>query len=243
MVKKQKFMSRLKKQMRSRILQGVLVLVPVGVTLFIMKTIFSLVAGFMQPAVRYVLGFWEMNEVYAEEHRVALAVVVSLVSILFLVMLVYLVGVISAFVVGRRVIGLGEGIVMKIPLVKSVYSASKQVVQSLSLPNRRAFKSAVALEFPSPGMLTIGFITGFIHQPSGRILYKVFVPTVPNVTTGFFEIVGPEKMQMTDLSVEDAFKMIISGGIIAPDALQFRPFTHEEMMGDASVELVNEVQD
>lgn len=227
-------LGRIKRNMRSRILQGLLVVVPIGITLLIMKTLFTFVAGFLLPAVQHMIKTLRADYTFfADVDPMWANVVVSTLSILLLVALVYCVGVVSAFVVGRRVIGVGESLVMRIPLVKSVYSASKQVVQSLSLPDRGAFKATVAIEFPAQGMKTIGFVTGGVTDANGEWLYKVFIPTTPNVTTGFYEIAKAEMLQLTNLTVEDAFKMVISAGMISPEILDLRPFTR-----DAYTELI-----
>jgi uncharacterized membrane protein len=89
----------------------------------------------------------------------------------------------------------------------------------MSLPNRAAFKSVVIVEFPRPGFKAIGFLTGRIQGLEGETLYKVFIPTTPNPTTGYFEIIPPEEVTETNMTTEEAFKMIISGGMVAPEFL------------------------
>jgi uncharacterized membrane protein len=98
-----------------------------------------------------------------------------------------------------------------------VYSATKQVTQAFSVPDRAAFKSVVLLEFPRPGFMAPGFLTGHIQDRDGRKYCKEFIPTSPNPTTGFFEIVRAEAVRATSMSVEEAFKMIISGGLVSAD--------------------------
>jgi uncharacterized membrane protein len=117
-------------------------------------------------------------------------------------------------------IGLFETLVMKIPLVKSIYSASKQVVDSISMPSNSAFKAVVLVEWPKPGMYAVGFLTGNMAGPKGNNLYKVFIPTTPNPTSGFLNLLSPEDVIITTMKTEDAFKMIMSGGIISPESFE-----------------------
>lgn len=87
------------------------------------------------------------------------------------------------------------------------------------MPERNAFKSVVVVEFPRAGLKAIGFRTGYIEDNSGQKYCKVFIPTTPNPTTGFFEIVPINEVIETSVSIEEGFKMIISGGIVSPESL------------------------
>jgi uncharacterized membrane protein len=144
---------------------------------------------------------------------------VSVVSILILLFLLYLVGTVGQLFIGRQLIAIGERVLLRIPLVRTIYSATKQVMQAVSLPDRAAFKSVVLLEFPRPGFMALGFLTGHVQDAQGRRYCKVFIPTAPNPTTGFFEMVPAEEVKETTMTIEEGFKMIISGGIVSPDNL------------------------
>ena len=87
------------------------------------------------------------------------------------------------------------------------------------MPNKDALKSVILVDFPRPGLKAVGFLTGYIQGPSGKRLCKIFIPTSPNPTTGFFEITSAEEITETNLTIEEAFKMIISGGIVSPDTI------------------------
>ncbi len=145
----------------------------------------------------------------------------SVCSIVVLLVLLYLVGAIGQFVVGKRLIKAGETLLMRIPLVRTVYTATKQVAQAVSLPDRAALKSVVLVEFPRPGFKAVGFLTGYIEDSAGKKFCKIMIPTTPNPTTGFFELVPAEDIIETTLTTEEAFKLIISGGIVAPDVIKF----------------------
>jgi len=217
------FWGRRKHIIRSRMISGMVVLVPIALTLLILKWLLNLMAGILEPVANKLLGLLGPQTKQAVEKAVPLEISVPVVSIILLVLLVYLVGGITAHVFGKKVFATAEGIVMRIPLVKTIYATTKQVMQAVSLPDRAAFKAVVTAEFPKPGMVTIGFLTGTIQSPDGQMLYKVFFPTAPNPTTGFFEMIRPELVQFTNLSVEEGFKMIISAGILSPDRYELRP--------------------
>ena len=100
--------------------------------------------------------------------------------------------------------------------IGTIYSATKQIIQSFS-QDKAAFKSVVIIEFPRPGFYSLAFLTGYIQDKEGRKYCKVFIPTTPNPTTGFLEIIPAEEVRVTKISIEEGFKIIISGGIVSFD--------------------------
>jgi uncharacterized membrane protein len=147
----------------------------------------------------------------------------AILSLGVLLVAVYLLGEIAHHVVGRRVLSLGEGIVMRVPLVKVVYSASKQVVAAFQGRGTRAFQSVVYLEFPREGMRAIGFVTSTTRREDGNLWSTVFVPTTPNPTTGFLQLVRDDDMIRTSYTVEEGIKMVMSLGVLVPRAGETRP--------------------
>ena len=207
----------LRRNVRNRLVSGMLVLVPVGVTLLVMRWLFTWLAGFLGPLVNGWIK--SMGWDFGEKAPVYVTLAISVASIVLLLMLLYAAGSIGQMVVGRRVISSGEKLVMRIPLVRTVYSATKQVIEAVSMPNRTAFKSVVLIEFPRRGAWALAFLTGEISGPDGIKLARIFLPTTPNPTTGFFLIMAADEVIATTLTVEEAFKMIISGGIVSPHEL------------------------
>lgn len=203
--------ARFQHHIRTRLLSGLLVIVPLGVTFLIVRFLYGITAGILASAIRPFLG--PLPPYTA-----------TLVSIVALVLVLYLIGIAAAAVVGRRLIGLGERIIQRIPLIKTVYSASKQVVETFSLQDRLAGATSVAfVEFPRPDMWVIAFVTGKIMDSQGNEYFKVFLPTTPNPTSGFMEFVPPERLRLSQMSVEDALKLLMSGGILAPQQLGLAP--------------------
>jgi uncharacterized membrane protein len=189
--------------LKARMISGMLVLGPLVITLFILKLIFAALTAFVLPVLRP----WLVD--LPESAVVIIATVAAL-------LLIYLVGMFTTHFLGRRLIKAGEDIMMKLPIVKSVYAASRQVMDTISNSTKASFTATVLVEFPHPGSLAVGFITGTILNPQGKTLYRVFVATTPNPTSGFLILLPEEGITFTDISVEDGIKMIVSGGMLAP---------------------------
>lgn len=196
---------RLGGHLKSRMISGLLVLGPLIITLFVLKLIFTALTAFVLPVIKDIPVLRELPEGIL----VAIATVASL-------LLIYLIGMFTTHFVGRRFIHLGDALMLKLPIVKSVYSASKQVVDAFSSSTKAVFTSTVLVAFPHPGSLALGFVTGTMLAPDGRTLYRIFVATTPNPTSGFLIFLPEEAVTFTDISVEDGIKMIVSGGMLAP---------------------------
>lgn len=208
------FFARIKRRARSRLVSGALVLVPVAITIEVMVWLFRWMAHFLDDPIKKGLSYLPAVLSIPDYYVTILS---SVISVAVLVGLMYLTGVVTAMVAGRRLLEFGESLLLRIPLAKTIYSATKQVIQSAMPERTGAFKAVVVLEFPRPGIKAVGFLTGAIEDPDGVVLYKIFIPNTPNPTTGFFELVPPGQLDFTDLSVEDGFKMVVSGGILCPD--------------------------
>ncbi len=205
-------MNRVMGRFRNRMTSGIVVLIPLVVTLYALRLLFGLVAGillpFIDPAVDHLPPWGQ-----------------ALLSLAILVLLVYILGEVAAHVVGRRALALGETLVLRVPLVRVIYGASKKVVSSFRLTESSAFKSVVLVEFPRPGMQAVGFVTSSFTRPDGTEWRAVFIPTTPNPTTGFLELVPAAQAVSTDFSVEEAFEMIMSLGALTPASIGTLPET------------------
>lgn len=110
--------------------------------------------------------------------------------------------------------------ILRVPVIKNIYGAAKQVIDAISLPGKNSFQSVVLVEFPRAGMYALGFVTGEMRDDEGNVWARVFVPTAPNPTSGFLQLVRSKEVRTLDMSVESAVKVIVSGGFIAPDTLR-----------------------
>jgi uncharacterized membrane protein len=201
-----------------------LVLVPVGVTLLVMRWLFRWGTKQLHPVVESITSGLEKSQWIAAQPEWWVNLYVYLLTILLLLVLLYLIGVLGQFIIGRRLITAWESIWLKIPLARTIYGATKQVTEALSQPEGSAFKSVVVVDFPYPGAKAIGFLTGYVEDSTGQKFAKVLIPTTPNPTTGFLELIPLDRIFITDLTIEEGFRMLISGGIVSPeDLLKHKP--------------------
>ena len=210
---------RFRNNVRNRMVSGMLVLVPVGVTLLVMRWVLGWMAGFLQPHLRVAVDRLEAALHLEHVPPAALEIAITVISVLGFLAVVYLAGGLAKDVIGRRLIAAAESILMRVPLARSIYSAAKQVVEAVAMPTQANLRTVVLLEFPRRESWSVGFMTGRVADSGPQDMLKVFVPTTPNPTTGFFIMLPFQQVTMTDLTVEEAFKVIMSGGIVSPAAL------------------------
>jgi uncharacterized membrane protein len=188
---------------KTRMASGIVVLIPLVITIAVIRFLFNFTSGILLPFIDPALVTWPGPA------RDAL-------SLFILIVTVYLLGAMAAHVVGRRVLGMGERVVLKLPIVKVVYSAAKQVVGTFQGTNADSFKSVVFVEFPHPGMRAIGFVTSKVQRADGSSWNLVFVPTTPNPTTGFLQLVPAVRVTPAGISIEDGIKLDMSIGSLTP---------------------------
>lgn len=146
----------------------------------------------------------------------------NFVRFLIPVFLLLLVGFAVANTPGRRLLHWMDGAMQRVPYLGFIYSALKQFVDAVkNLGGDRKFKSVAYVEYPSPGCRMIGFVTGNYHDAqTGRDVTTVFIPTSPNPMTGFIIVIDDDKVQNSDMTLEEASKMILSAGLVAPASFQ-----------------------
>ena len=133
----------------------------------------------------------------------------------------YLLGWVATRVVGRRIIALFEDLMNRLPVVQTIYGSTRKLVQSLQQENLQV-QRVVLIEFPSPGMKVVGFVTHVLRDvDSGEELATVYVPTTPNPTSGYLEILPLARVTATDWSMDEAMTFIISGGVVSPERLHY----------------------
>ena len=202
----------IRRHFRSTLITGILTLIPLGVTVFVLKFLFTTIDGWLKPIMSPIL-----SEILDEKFHIGMGV-------LAMILLVYLVGLVVSNFLGQKLLGAGEKILTRIPLVREVYAPVKQVVQmALMTSNASRFSRAVAIKTPGSTIRVIGFVTGEFHEEGNPVpVSSVFVPTSPNPTTGVLLFCDPEIIYETNMKVETAMKMLISGGIVAPDDFTIR---------------------
>lgn len=137
------------------------------------------------------------------------------------ILILVLTGVFAANLFGRKLVGFWEAILGRIPLVRTIYSSVKQVLETLFSANSESFRRVVLIEYPRKEIWSLGFQTNealtAAREASEKDLVSVFVPTTPNPTSGFIVMLPAEDITQLDISVEDGFKFIISMGVIVPN--------------------------
>jgi uncharacterized membrane protein len=182
-----------------------LVTVPVIVTVLILNFLFQQVDGILSPLIKRALGYS-----------------IPGMGLLATLALILLVGILVRNMVGSRLFGLGELLFVRTPLVRAVYSAAKQLVEAVALPERNSFKRAVLFEYPRKGTYILGFASARTHLKEGPVtgdLVAVFVPSTPTPVTGFVILVPANEVYELAMATEDIVKMIVSGGITTPPEL------------------------
>ena len=216
----------IRRHFRSTLITGILTLIPLGVTFFVLKFLFTTIDGWFAPIMEGILDITSIQKtqfapivekVLEDRYRIGLGVLAT-------TLLVYLVGLVVSNFLGQKLLGVGERILTRIPLVREVYAPVKQVVQTaLVTSSSSKFSRAVAIKTPGSTIRVIGFVTGEFHEEGNPVpVASVFVPTSPNPTTGVLLFCDPEIIYETNMKVETAMKMLISGGIVAPDDFMIR---------------------
>ena len=209
----------IRRHFRSTLITGILTLIPLGVTVFVLKFLFTTIDGWLKPIMSPIL-----SQVLEERFHIGMGVLAT-------ILLVYLVGLVVSNFLGQKLLGAGEKILTKIPLVREVYAPVKQVVQmALMTSSSSKFSRAVAVKTPGSTIRVIGFVTGEFHEEGNPVpVASVFVPTSPNPTTGVLLFCDPEIIYETNIKVETAMKMLISGGIVAPDDFTIRQHMQQQI--------------
>lgn len=202
-------------------LTGLLTLFPLWLTWVVVKFVFVLLSDIGQPVVEPLL-------VGVAASSPALdwlddAWVQTGLGVLATVCVILLSGAMARFVLGQRLLRWFEALIARIPLANVIYSSARKLLDILQT-KPDGTQRVVLIDFPHREMKTLGFVTRVMReQGTGRELAAVYVPTTPNPTSGYLEIVPVEKMTPTDWSVDQAMSFIISGGAVAPDAIPFSP--------------------
>ncbi len=194
-------MKRFFKKLGSLFLAGLLVLVPIGLIILVLVWLFNWIDGILRPIILNIWGIYYTG-----------------IGFGVIIILIFIVGLIVSNFLGKKILaGIETYFFHKIPVIGYFYKAIKQVLESLSKTSKNGYLRVVFIEFPRKGIKSIGFVTNEKINPSGEKELHVFVPTSPNPTTGFLEIVREEEIVPTDLSVEEAIKLVISAGKYCPD--------------------------
>lgn len=195
--------------LRRYLVAGLLVWLPLGATFLVI----NLLVSWMDTSLLLLPEAYRPDNLFGF-HIPGLGVLLSLLILL-------LTGLVAANLFGRKVVSMWERLLARIPLVRSVYSAVKQMVETMFADTGKSFRKVVLVEFPRRGLWTLAFLTseenGAVQQATGRDVVNVYIPTTPNPTGGYFVLVPKEDIREVDMSVDDGLKMLLSMGAVNPD--------------------------
>ena len=182
---------------------GLLVVLPIGITLLVLRFFFELLDPSLQPMLEFLPGTYVTGS-----------------GILALVIILYFIGIVASHVIGRRLISFGLLVLERIPVIKSIYGTTRSGIDMLAGVKDSPYRGVVLVEWPRREMRVIGLVTSYIERDDGQEMMFVYIPTTPVPSSGFLVLVGHEDVTPIDMSVDDAVKIIISGGILAGDWLK-----------------------
>jgi uncharacterized membrane protein len=194
--------------MRRNLIAGILVILPLLLTVYVLIILFKFIDGilgrFVNTYLMDFLGFYIPG----------LGIILSLI-------IIFLVGFLTTHFVGKKLyLILEEKILMNFPLIRHIYPSLKQITEFLFASKRQSFKKVVLVEYPKPSIWVIGFITnkGFVEaeEKTRQGLLNIFIPSSPGPLTGFFILVPRQDVIFLDIPIEEAIKLIVSGGLLNP---------------------------
>lgn len=190
-------------------LAGLLVLLPISLTIYVIVFLFKLVDRFLD-----YLPTKYNPQTYLPFHVPGL-------GFILLVFIIFFIGLLARNYIGHKLVDIWEQLVGRIPFIRSIYIATKQLAETIFLKTNTNLKRVVLVEYPRKGLYVLGFTTGItkgeIQDKTHKKVINVFIPTTPNPTSGFYLLVPEEDLKYLEMAVEDAFKLLISGGIITPE--------------------------
>ena len=193
---------RIEGHFQGKILAGLMQLAPILVTVFVLAFIIGHTDSFIRPMPFVKDQPWDFPGI----------------GLIGIIVVFYLIGLFVSLAAGRRIMGAMGFVLRKIPVVKTIFGVTEQATTLLA--SDYSFSRVVFLEWPREGMVAVGFVTGrAFSQNGGHSMAIVYIPTVPNPTSGNMAFVNEDDLFETDVSVEDAMKLIFSGGIVLPERL------------------------
>jgi uncharacterized membrane protein len=207
-------LERLKQDLKNDLIAGLLVVIPLATTIWLTITIAAWVINFLTQIPKQINPFDGLDPILTNALNISVGVTVPLTFIL-------VIGLMARNFAGRWLLDLGEQILQGIPLAGAIYKTLKQILETLLRDSQSRFRRVVMLEYPRKGVWTLGFVTGAVgSQMQSRVtepLISVFIPTTPNPTSGWYAMVPEDEVINLSISIEDAFKVLISGGIVNPE--------------------------
>ena len=206
---------------QNTILAGILVAIPLVVTWFVLQFLFNLAARVGRPWVEFVVQEFVSPARPEIGGFLSQDAVTNIVAVLSVVVFLFLLGVFTRQVIGRRLVNIFNRVVESIPFANQVYGATRQLVDALQT-KPDGVQRVVFIDFPSPEMKAIGLVTRTMFDAdTGEELAAVFVPTTPNPTNGYLEVVPVSRLINTTMTLDEAMSFVISGGAVGPADINY----------------------
>lgn len=197
------------KMIKRYLIAGILVMAPIWITLLLIKFLISIFDNFINLLPK------------AYQPDTLLGFHVPGLGIIFTILLVFIIGILATNFIGKHILAVWEAILDKIPLVRSIYSGVKKVLQTILTSGDMSFRKVLLVEYPRKGLWSIAFQTGNgfnkVEEQTGEAMVTIFIPTTPNPTSGYLIIVPRNDTIELDISIDEALKMVISLGVILPE--------------------------
>jgi uncharacterized membrane protein len=210
-------LQRLKQALKSDLIAGLLVVIPLATTIWLSVTTAIWAIDLFTRIPKQINPFDGLHPIVTDILNFSVGLAVPLLSIL-------IIGLMARNIVGRWLLDFGEQFLQAIPLAGSVYKTLKQILETLLGDSKTKFRRVVLVEYPRRGVWSMGFVTGKVSPQLQTHLEEqmisVFIPTTPNPTSGWYAIIPQAEAIDIDISIEDAFKVLISGGIVSPDTVK-----------------------
>ncbi len=195
------FKNTITKVLRNYFLSGVLIIVPLIITYLVLRFLFVNVDGLLSPLINKLIGYK-----------------IPGIGLLATLILIFLAGIFASSVVFSRLVSYGQSLFLRIPIIRTIYGPAKQLVESLTIADKRAFKEVVLIQFPRQGIFTLGFATKRVSFKNEELL-AVFVPSTPTPFTGWTLLFKEDEVIPLEISIEQGIEFFVSGGIASPDIL------------------------
>lgn len=206
---------------RRSLLAGLLIILPLVVTLWLFALILRPVQRFATPPV---MGLIEAIGLAALLDLPGAGVAAGLIGLVLTVVLIYLVGLAGSNILGRTLVRKMDDLALSIPLVKSIYGSARQLIETFYTSADRTFESVVLIEYPRQGVYTVALVTaptqGELQDRTPGTTVNVFVPTTPNPTSGVLVLAQRDDLIFLDMGVEEALRFVVSGGIVSPQRVE-----------------------
>ncbi len=188
---------------KNRFFLGLAVVIPIVITVGVVWFLTVRIGGFLYRSFSRIPQLAEFP-----------SYITAFIGLLVVVLFIYICGLLANSLIGRQLLRLIEWFLQKVPLIRGLYSAARQLTKALFV-DRSAFKKAALVEFPRKGQYTIGFLTNEKGFKKGEhYLVSLFIPTTPNITTGYYILVDRDELLFPPITTEEAFRVLISGGVL-----------------------------